>query len=146
MEENFNMNIIKIEMNEEYLYHLDCSLFPLNPDTIMMCTELYDSSEIADIERYSNIIDVDIDDAYSEITNCVRLGNSILAPSSISEMTKSDKYYYEEKHKIATLEKICSDEGYEPVFFNLEEFHKSGAALSCLIMNLNRVSHLKSYV
>ena len=46
--------------------------------------------------------------------------------------------------KISSLEKICSDEGMEPVIFNLSEYMKSGAMLSCMIMHLNRVDHFKT--
>jgi len=30
MEEQYNMDIIKVAMVDEYLYHLDCSIFALN--------------------------------------------------------------------------------------------------------------------
>ena len=34
-------------MVDEYMYHLDCSIFPLNPNATMVCTELYDTSELS---------------------------------------------------------------------------------------------------
>ena len=49
-----------------------------------------------------------------------------------------------EKHKIESLEKICSNVGMEPAIFNLSEYMKSGAMLSCLVMHLNRVDHHKT--
>jgi len=146
MEENFNMDIIKVAMVDEYLYHLDCSIFPLNTDSTLVCTELYDEEEISHIERYTNIIDIDADDALGGITNSVRLGNTLLCASNIAELNKNDEYYEGEKHKIESLEKICSKEGMEPVIFNLSEFMKSGALLSCLVMHLNRVDHNKIIV
>ena len=60
------------------------------------------------------------------------------------KMKKTDEYYEMEKHKIASLEKICSDAGMEPVLFNLSEYIKSGAMLSCMMMHLNRVDHNKT--
>jgi N-dimethylarginine dimethylaminohydrolase len=143
MEENFDMNIIKVAMVDEYMYHLDCSIFPLNHDKTLVCTELYDPKEIKQIEQYTEIIDVDVDDALGGMTNSVRLGNMILCASNISELKKSDELYLE-KHKIKSLEKICSNEGMEPVIFNLSEYMKSGAMLSCMVMHLNRVDHAKS--
>ena len=50
---------------------------------------------------------------------------------------------YENKSKIEVLEKICSNEGMEPIIFNLSEYMKSGAMLSCCIMHLNRVDQNK---
>jgi len=144
MEKNFDMDIIKVAMTDEYLYHLDCSIFPLNQDKTLICTELFDPQEVAQIEQYTEIIDVNIDYALGGMTNSVRLGNMILCASNIAEMKKSHEYYEAEKHKIESLEKICSDEGMEPVIFNLSEYMKSGAMLSCMVMHLNRVDHNKT--
>jgi N-dimethylarginine dimethylaminohydrolase len=144
MEEKFDMNIIKIEMIDEYLYHLDCSIFPLTNDKTLICTELYTPEELALISQYTNIIDISIDDTLNGIANSVRLGNMILCASNISEMTRADENYEAEKHKINTLEKICFNEGLEPVFFNISEYMKSGAMLSCMMMHLNYVDQTKS--
>ena len=144
MEEKFNMNIIKIEMVDEYLYHLDCSIFPLTNDKTLICTELYTPEELALISQYTNIIDISVDDTLNGIANAARLGNMILCASNISEMTRADENYEAEKHKINTLEKICFNEGLEPVFFNISEYMKSGAMLSCMIMHLNYVDQTKS--
>ena len=144
MEENFDMNILKVAMVDEYLYHLDCSIFALNQDQTLICTELYDEDEIKMLEKHTEIIDIDVEDALGGLTNSVKYGNMILCASNISEMKKSHEYYEGEKHKIETLEKICSNAGMEPVIFNLSEYMKSGAMLSCMVMHLNRVDHLKT--
>lgn len=133
----YGANIIPIYMADPYLYHLDCSVFPLNKNKIMMCTELFEEEEIKQIEKITEIIDIDEDAAYSGICNSVRLGNTILCASNISELSKTSEDYEYEKHKINILEKICANEGMEPVLFNLSEYMKSGAMLSCLIMQLN---------
>lgn len=146
MEDNFDMNIIKVAMTDEYLYHLDCSMFPLNTQKTLVCTELYDLQEIAQIEQHTEIIDIEVDDALSGITNSVKMGNMILCASNISELKKSDELYQSEKHKINTLEKLCSNEGMEPIIFNISEYMKSGALLSCMVMHLNRVDHSKTLV
>lgn len=144
MEENFDMNIIKVKMVDEYMYHLDCSIFPLNSDKTMVCTELYDTLELKQMEKHTEIIDIDVEDSMYGMANSVRLGNMILCASNISELKKSHEYYEGEKHKIESLEKICANEGMEPVIFNLSEYMKSGAMLSCMVMHLNRVDHFKT--
>jgi len=143
MEENYGMDIIKVAMTDEYLYHLDCSIFALNPEQTLVCTELFDPSEIKQMEKHTEVINIDVEDALGGLTNSVRLGNMILCASNISEMKKTDEYYEGEKHKLETLEKICSNAGMEPVIFNLSEYMKSGAMLSCMVMHLNRVDHNK---
>jgi N-dimethylarginine dimethylaminohydrolase len=144
MEENFDMNIIKVAMVDEYMYHLDCSIFPLNTHKTLVCTELYDKEELNEIEQHTEIVDIDVEDSLYGMANSVRLGNMVLCASNISELKKTDEFYEGEKHKIASLEKICSDEGMEPVVFNLSEYMKSGAMLSCMVMHLNRVDHSKT--
>jgi len=110
----------------------------------MVCTELYEKEELKQIEKYTEIVDIDVDDSTYGMANSVRLGNMVLCASNISELKKSDEFYEGEKHKIKSLEKICSDEGMEPVIFNLSEYMKSGAMLSCMMMHLNRVDHFKT--
>jgi len=146
MEQNFDMKIIKVAMVDEYLYHLDCSIFPLDNANTMICTELYDEDEVAELERYTNVIDIDIDACLAGITNSVRMGNMILTASNITELSPKDEFYASEKHKIEVLEKICSEFAFEPIIFNLSEYLKSGALLSCLVMHLNRVDHNKVLV
>ena len=146
MEENYDMKIIKVKMVDEYMYHLDCSIFPLSPDKTMVCTELYETEELKQIEKYTEIVDINVDDSTYGMANSVRLGNMILCASNIAELKKSDEFYEGEKHKIESLEKICSDEGMEPVIFNLSEYMKSGAMLSCMVMHLNRVDHFKTLI
>ena len=144
MEEKFGMKIIKLEMVDEYLYHLDCSIFPLTKEKTLVCTELYNDDELAELSQHTTVIDIGIDDTLNGIANSVRLGNTILCASNISEMTRADENFEAEKAKINTLERICFNEGLEPVFFNLSEYMKSGAMLSCMMMHLNYVDYNKS--
>ena len=146
MREQFGMNIIDVEIVDDYLYHLDCSIFPLSKEKTMICTSMFDPEEIRDIEKYTQIIDVNEDDALGGITNSVRFGNLILCASNISELSKTHEDYAYEKHKINSLEAICAKEGMEPVFFNLSEYMKSGALLSCMVMHLNYVDYYKQLV
>jgi N-dimethylarginine dimethylaminohydrolase len=146
MRKTFGMEIIELEMIDDHLYHLDCSVFPLTSDKTMICTSMYAPEELAILEKYTEIIDVSEDDAFGGITNSVRVGNSIMCASNITELKKTDELYQLEAAKIATLEKICSNEGMEAVCFNLSEFMKSGALLSCMIMKLNYSQQMKPLV
>jgi N-dimethylarginine dimethylaminohydrolase len=143
MEENFDMEILKLAMKDEYLYHLDCSVFPINTNKTLVCTELYSPIELKQLENLTDIIDISLDDALGGITNSVRISNMVLCASNISELSKDDEYYMLEKNKIKTLENICSNEGMEPVIFNISEFMKSGAMLSCMVFHLNRIDYNK---
>ena len=141
MMDEFDMNIIAVQETEPYLYHLDCTVFPLTQAETLVCTEMYSKEEVKAIEAVSNIIDVSVDDAFSGICNTVRLGNTLMNASHIHEMKSSDEYYGSELHKNRMLEDIAVKYGFELSLFNLSEYFKSGALLSCMVMHLNRQSY-----
>jgi N-dimethylarginine dimethylaminohydrolase len=146
MENEFDMQVIKLEEVDPYLYHLDCSIFPLTPENTIVCTELFSKTDVARIEQHTNVIDVSADDSYSGICNSVRYHNSILNSSHIHSLKPgSDDYWYEVK-KNRKLEDIAVRHGLEVSYFNLSEYHKSGALLSCMVMHLNRRSYNYSLI
>ncbi|MBU1216628.1 amidinotransferase [bacterium] len=141
MEEQFDMKIITLKEKDPYLYHLDCTVFPLTKEDTLVCTGMYSKEEVKEIEAVTNIIDISNDDAFSGICNSVRMGNVILNASNIHEMKRSDEYYESERQKNRTIEDIASKYAFETAFFNTSEFLKSGALLSCMVMHLNRKSY-----
>src|SRR5215211_1389015 len=141
MEETFDMKVVKLRMTDPYLYHLDCSIFPLTREETLVCTELYEPAEIAELERYTDIIDVPKDVAYSGICNSVRLSNTILNASHIHELQAGTEDYAEELKKNRVLDDIAAEHAFEVAYFNLSEYHKAGALLSCMVMHLNRYSY-----
>lgn len=141
MERTFDMKIIKVELVEPYLYHLDCSVFPLTSEECMVSTEMFSKAELAEIEQHIGIIDVSADACIAGITNSVRLSNTILNGSHILDLYPGHPEYAEERMKNRILEDICADRAFDVAYFNLSEYHKSGALLSCMVMHLNRVSY-----
>ena len=136
-EKKFNMKVIKLKMSNPYLYHLDTVLFPLSTHSAMLCTGVLDKNTVSEIEKHTKIIDVPEKYAMYGITNSVRVGKTILCSSNIKELKVTDEDYKLEREKNNFLETICAQEGFEPIFFNLSEFIKSGAMLSCCVMRLN---------
>ena len=141
MEERFDLQIIKVEEVDPYLYHLDCSVFPLTREDTLVSTELFSPEEIRAIEKHTNLIDVSADACYSGICNSVRLHGTILNASNVHDLRAGTKEYAEEMAKNRMLEDIAAGLGFEVTYVNLSEYLKSGALLSCLIMHLNRHSY-----
>ncbi len=141
MEENFDMHIIKVEEVDEYLYHLDTTVFPITSENTLVCTDLYEDHEVAAIEKHTNVVDVSPDDCYSGICNSVRLHNTILNSSHIHDLRAGTEDYTLETAKNSKLEELAINMGFEVSYFNLSEYHKAGALLSCLFMHLNRSSY-----
>ena len=140
-EEQFDMKIIKVRESDPYLYHLDCSIFPLTYEKTVVCTDLLSITEIKEIEAVTEIIDVSREEALPGLCNSVRVGNYLLNGSHIHELKRGTENYRLEIAKNRKLEDIAADNGFELALFNLSEYQKGGAALSCMVMHLNRVSY-----
>lgn len=141
MTEHYGMRIAALQETEPHLYHLDCTVFPLTRQDTLVCTEMYTREELVELEKLTNVIAVSTDDCFSGVCNSVRLGNLLLNASHIHEMSVDNPDYGYERHKNRTLEDIAARAGFEVAFFNLSEYLKSGALLSCMIMHLNRRSY-----
>lgn len=146
MEAEFGMHIVKVREVDEHLYHLDCSIFPITPDDTLVCTELFDKDEIKALEEVTNVIDVSADAAYSGICNSVRFHNSVLNASHLHTLRAGSDDYRTELKKNRELEDIVVQLGLETCYFNLSEYHKGGALLSCLLMHLNRRAYAFSLI
>ncbi len=138
MEEKFDMRIIKLREVDPYLYHLDCSIFPITKENTLVCTEMFTKREVAELEKATNVIPVSVDEAFWGICNSVRLPHLVLNSSHIHDLKVGTSDYQSELAKNRRLEDIGSNLALDVAFFNLSEFHKSGALLSCMVMHLNR--------
>jgi N-dimethylarginine dimethylaminohydrolase len=141
MERNFDMRIIKVRETEPYLYHLDCTIFPVTSENTLVCTKLFEADEVAELEKVTNVIEVSVDEAFSGICNSVRLPKTVLNSSHIHELKAGTDDYQHELQKNRKLEDIAAELALEVSYFNLSEYHKSGALLSCMVMHLNRHSY-----
>jgi N-dimethylarginine dimethylaminohydrolase len=141
MERTFGIEVVAVAHDDPYLYHLDCTVFPVTREDTLVCTEIYSDDEVAALESHTNIIDVSLDLCYAGICNSVRLSNLILSASHVHHLKAGTEEYTEEVAKNRRLEDIAVESGFEVGYFNLSEYHKGGALLSCMVMHLNRYSY-----
>ncbi|MDY0881545.1 dimethylarginine dimethylaminohydrolase family protein [Dongia soli] len=137
--QSFGMKIIPYRIADEYLYHLDCCLFVIDAENVILCRDRTNEVTLRAIERECNVVEASVENVRSGLTNSLIIGQYLLCDSPISEISRTHDYYESEKAKIARLEEISVQHGLELRIFNLSEFMKSGAALSCLAMRLNHV-------
>ena len=131
MEEKYDMHIIKVKQDDPYLYHLDCSIFPLDMETVMVSTETISPVTIQEIKRIANVIPVKKQHAYDSLCNMIRVGNVIFCSGSVDKTTTWSM------EMNAELISHCRKYGIQPIFIDMDEFAKSGAALSCCCLHLN---------
>lgn len=139
--DNFGLEIIELELKDPYMYHLDCAIFPLTKDKVIVATEAFSRKELKQLEKYVEIIPITIDQAHTGLTNSVRVNNYILNASDIDFLKKNSTDYKLERDKNNRLEEIASANAMEVCYFNLEEFLKGGGLLSCLVLNINYHSY-----
>jgi N-dimethylarginine dimethylaminohydrolase len=142
MERNFDMRVVRLRLSDPYLYHLDCMVFPITSENTLVCTELIEQKEIAALEKVTNVIPVSADECYSGICNSVRMPSVVLNSSHIQDLKARTEDYELEIQKNRKLEDIAANLALEVSYFNLSEYHKSGALLSCMVMHLNRRSYM----
>jgi hypothetical protein len=87
------------------------------------------------------VIPVTADECYSGICNSVRLPNMVINSSHLHDLKAGTQDYTYEVQKNRKLEDLVANLALEVVYFNLSEFHKSGALLSCMVLHLNRHSY-----
>ncbi len=133
----YDMNIIPVEITNEKMYHLDCVVFPLESHKTFVVTSAIGAKALKALGKLTDVIDVDKKAGEEGLTNCVRVGNYIANGTIIHTLKKGTDEYDNEKHKNDTLEHLCARCGYDVAFFDISEFVKSGAALSCMVMHLN---------
>jgi N-dimethylarginine dimethylaminohydrolase len=61
--------------------------------------------------------------------------------SNLHQLRVGTEDYHAELEKNRELEDIAAKHGFEVAYFNLSEYLKGGALLSCLLMHLNRQSN-----
>lgn len=141
MEDQFDIRIVKVRNTDIRLYHVDGAVFPITKTETLVCTTLFTKSEIQAIEQVTNIIDVSLKDAYAGITNSVRVHRFIINASDIHELKAGTEMYQNELTKNRNLEKIAVELALDVCYFNISEYLKGGAMLSCMVMHLNRKSY-----
>lgn len=130
MEQKFDMRIIPLKETDPYLYHLDCSIFPLDQENTLVSIDTVDRETIELIERVTNIIPVNKRFAYDSMCNMLRVGGVLFCSGAVN---KNPEIIDGMNRQVI---QICRKFGLQPVFIDLSEFAKSGAALSCCCMHL----------
>jgi len=132
-----SIEVVPVPLHDPHLFHLDCVIHVVSRDRVLVAAAACQRETIRQIEAYAEIIDVPLALAYRGATNVARVGSEILCDSCLPGLTRSDALYSVEKEKRDFWLKLAPDLGLEPVFFDLSEFYKSGAMLSCLVLPLN---------
>lgn len=117
--------VVTIKMSDLKCYHFDCLFLQLSPTEAMVATQIISKADLRKIEKLVSIIPVPDEFLYDAWTNGVVIGKQVLHMSG--GPGDGDQKFCEYLAKY----------GYDCQLIPLMEFEKNGAALSCMIMNLN---------
>lgn len=134
--EAYEADVIPVEVTDPHLYHLDCLLLPLPGGRLGVCAERLDSTVLKRLEADYDVIDVPLSAPVGAL-NCVVSGKRLLSNWALTD-DESHSTKEAQLARIGQVERLAEFAGLEPVFLDMSEFLKSGAALSCMAMHLNR--------
>jgi N-dimethylarginine dimethylaminohydrolase len=141
MEAEYGIHVLPVKLTDPYLYHLDCSIFPIKDESLIVAVDSFSKKELKSMEKIAEIIPISTEQAHTGLTNSVRMGNYILNGSDIDYLKKGTNDYRMERSKNDRLEEIAAGQGMEVCYFNMEEFLKGGGLLSCMVLNVNYKSY-----
>jgi N-dimethylarginine dimethylaminohydrolase len=139
LESTFGCKILPIKETDEVLYHLDCSVLPMDEYNVMMCSEIMEREQVRAVERVATVWPVSKNDAYAGICNSLKVEDAIYNSSNLQYLRRGDEEYDNQKNKNERLELICHELGKEISYFDLSECEASGAKLSCFVSHLNYI-------
>ena len=141
MEEKFGIKIIKVNPNNKNLYHLDCNFLPITREDAIICSESFTKEDIKKLEGQINLHDVPTVLADYGASSLVRVHTTVIADTCIDELDSKEEAYELENEKLRFLEDIVNKCNLDLTLIPITEFYKGGAAISCLVMQLNRYSY-----
>jgi len=120
---NFDMDVHEIKINDPKLYHLDCVLLPLSENKALVNVSVVDKKDLKTLESLVEVIPVPKEYVYQGWTNSIILNGIVMHSPADKPITPFADLLDKQDLKLAT--------------FDLTEFDKSGADLSCLVMHMN---------
>ncbi len=129
MQDKYALYIVPIEMLDKKLYHFDCVCSRLTKNKTLVATEVLNSRDVKNIEKFVDIVDVPKKYLYHGWTNILVNGNKVYHTPPKGEDDG------------AAFINFFSKIGYEAIIINLSEYELSGSDLSCFIMKLNGAAY-----
>ncbi len=127
------VEIIPLQEISDKLYHLDCSLFVLDEQNILVNRDGLAPESFKRLEKLANIVVIPPDICATGCTNAVKIpGNKRILLSGMF-FPEEKKYQKSMDWMNETFDKF----NYTVLFMDIDEPDKSGADISCMVMKLD---------
>lgn len=126
------VQMVPLRETSDELYHLDCSLAVLDPEHFLVNRAGFDAASFKTLETLGEVIEVPTDIMACGATNIVKVpGKRIL----LSGMFFPEEAKY--RQAMEWMYALCDRLGYSVIFVDIDQADKSGADVSCQVMNLD---------
>ncbi len=125
------VTIVPVKETSDELYHLDCSLMPIDEQNIIASPDGLDPQSMRALSRIANVIPVPKGMAYAGPTNGIKITDKKIYLSGTLAVEQT-----EYRKAIEWLLEVLDRFGYVPTFLDTDSVDPSGADLSCMTMRL----------
>jgi len=129
--ERTGVRILPVEEVDEHLYHLDCSLFVLDDDTLLITGKGLSKSSLTALAKVADLVFTPKGIETTGITNGLKIPGKGIYLSGALNLQEPDY-----SKAMDWLLRTLDDFGYVPLFMQVTEADKSGADLSCMFLHL----------
>lgn len=131
IEQLTGVQIVRVRETNAKLYHLDCSLMPLDEETIIASPEGLDAASMRALEHIAHVIPVPKGLAAAGVTNGIKITEKKVYLSGALAV-EQPAYRKAVEWLLDTLDQF----GYVVTFLDTDAVDPSGADLSCTVMRL----------
>lgn len=132
IEDKTGIKIVRLHEVNSKLYHLDCSLFVIDQQNLLVTAAGLDAASLKTLRQYGNVILTPDDITSTGITNGVLIpGKKIFLSGTLNPELPTYRKAME------WLFKTFDQFGYTVLLMDTDEADKSGADLSCMVFHLN---------
>ncbi|HKW09747.1 MAG TPA: hypothetical protein VJO33_05160, partial [Gemmatimonadaceae bacterium] len=129
------IEIVRLHEVSDELYHLDCSIFVIDEENVLVTQPGLDKQSIKTVERYANVI---MTPSGTKGINSTGITNGVKIPEkkvflSGTFMPEMPSYRKAMEWVLKTFDQF----GYTVILLDTDEADKSGADLSCMVMHLD---------
>jgi len=132
IQQQTGVEIIPIHEISDELYHEDCSLFVIDEENFLVNSEGIDEPSLAQFKKLGNVIEVPSELSATGITNAVKIPNKDVILSGLFH-PEDRKYQKSMEWIMEAFDKF----NYSVILVDIDEPDKSGADVSCMVMNLD---------
>lgn len=141
-EETYGITVIKNKAPNDYSYHLDCLLQPINHEAVITDPKRLQPETLKELEKLV-AIEAMTNNEQQRGLEMICVNKLIMTHDALKTLKHSDPQYDIEKDRLKRYAQIASKYGMDFKGIDISEFEKSGAGLACLVMHLNDVGYLE---